>query len=88
MDAWQKLLIDEREELDFFLAQQFKERNEMTEQQENRQPYLGQRVHVEGHGFGTIVALEDGSARVEIDGQASQWYSMDSVELLPTYPAV
>lgn len=63
-------------------------------QQENRQPYLGQRCHVEGQGFGTIVALkvdhvtQKQIARVELDARGSQWYDVDQLELLPTYPAV
>lgn len=69
----------------------------MTEQQ---QPYLGQRCHVEGKGFGTIIKLhldrdtnEPPSGpitevRVELDAGGSRWYALSLVELLPTYPAV
>lgn len=64
----------------------------MTEQQ---QPYLGQRCHVEGKGFGTILKLSrDGKtgkllARVELDARGSHWYEVDTLELLgpPTFRA-
>ncbi len=66
----------------------------MNEQQAN-EPYLGQRCHVEGKGFGTIVklsydeALRKPIARVELDGHASNWYELDKLELLgsPTFRA-
>jgi hypothetical protein len=64
----------------------------MTEEQANeQQPYLGQRCHVEGKDFGTIVALKDDLekklARVELDARGSQRFEVEKLELLPTYPA-
>lgn len=54
---------------------------------EQQQPYLGQRCHVEGQGFGTIIALKDNLARVELDARGSHWYEIEKLELLNTYPA-
>lgn len=67
----------------------------MNEQQE-QQPYLGQRCAVirpVWKGFGTIVDLKYDHvvrkqiARVELDARGSQWYAVDQLELLKTYPA-
>lgn len=61
-----------------------------------QEPYLGQRCHVEGVGFGTIVKIEEKpsvsgdtltSIRVELDAGGSSWYELADVELLETYPA-
>jgi hypothetical protein len=63
------------------------------EQTNEQQPYLGQRCHVEGKGFGTIVDIGDTlgkehlAVRVELDAGVSHWYSIDTIELLETYPA-
>jgi len=63
-------------------------------QSDQARPYLGQRCHVEGKRFGTIVnlkfdhVLQKQIARVELDAQVSNWYEVDKLELLPTYPAV
>jgi hypothetical protein len=55
---------------------------------ERQRPYLGQRCHVNGVGFGTIVDLQPGYLRVEIDAGVARWYRLDKqVELLATYPA-
>lgn len=86
------MFVNEREEIEFFLSQEFKGEDIMNEQQA---PYLGQRCHVEGKGFGTIVnlkfdyVLQKQIARVELDGHASQWYEVDKLELLgaPTFRA-
>jgi hypothetical protein len=61
-----------------------------------QQPYLGQRCAVtspEWKGFGTIIALKDDPvtrkplARVELDSGGSQWYEVEQLELLQTFPA-
>jgi hypothetical protein len=50
-------------------------------------PYLGQRCHVNGVGFGTIVDLKPGKIRAEMDAGVAGWYPLDkNVELLATYP--
>lgn len=63
------------------------------------EPYLGQRCHVEGQGFGTIVKLyEDKDSletirepithvRVELDAGVSHWYELAQVELIETHHA-
>ena len=59
-------------------------------------PYLGQRCHIEGVGFGTIIKIERKRSaggdtrmyiRVELDAGGSSWYELPDVELLDTYPA-
>lgn len=55
------------------------------------EPYLGQRCHVEGQGFGTIVKIDTSNpvtlVRVELDAGVSHWYELSLVELIETYPA-
>jgi hypothetical protein len=52
-----------------------------------QRPYLGQRCHVNGVGFGTIVDLKPGEIRAEMDAGVARWYPLDTnVELLATYP--
>ena len=62
----------------------------MTGQQAN-EPYLGQRCHVEGKGFGTIVKIREDKnslgdpitwVRVELDARGSHWYELKQLELL------
>jgi hypothetical protein len=67
----------------------------MSDQANEKRPYLGQRCHVEGQGFGTITAMqlvEQGLslARVELDAdrhERSYWYKYGEIELVDPYPA-
>jgi len=53
-----------------------------------QRPYLGQRCHVNGVGFGTIVNLKPRWIRAEMDAGVAGWYPLDKdVELLATGPA-
>ncbi len=66
--------------------------------QEKKEPYLGQRCHVDvdPHCFGTIIKIEEKQSKggdtliyiwVELDKGGSSWYVLADVELLATYPA-
>jgi hypothetical protein len=73
----------------------------MNEKQQSneQQPRLGQRCHVDGKGFGTIVKIREEYGnkdsfgklvlyvRVKLDAQESHWYKVEQLELLPPSPA-